>query len=120
LSRADVFKKPFFAQVHDGLSNTFILGEDIPEKNRWLSWPYANNCYGSCAIPPNVRAPDGREYDPFDWHNVWSFRSRHPHGLQFAFADGAVHFIDQGIDMSLYWALATIRGGEVVDISMLE
>jgi prepilin-type processing-associated H-X9-DG protein len=115
LCRADIFRPPRFADVQDGLGNTFMLGEDIPEKNRWLSWPYANNCYGTCAIAPNQM-----NYDPFDWHNVWSFRSRHPHGLQFAFADGSVRFVKDSIKLDLYRALSTVRGGEVVDVSQIE
>ena len=33
--------------VTDGLSHTFLAGEDLPEKNRWCSWPDANNAYGT-------------------------------------------------------------------------
>ena len=39
--------------VTDGLSHTFLIGEDLPQQNLWCSWPYANNAYGTCAIPPN-------------------------------------------------------------------
>jgi prepilin-type N-terminal cleavage/methylation domain-containing protein len=120
LSRNDIFTGKFFASVQDGLSNTFMLGEDLPEKNRWLSWPYANGCYGTCAIPPNVKRPGGGDYDPYDWHNVWSFRSRHPHGVQFAFADASVRFVIDSLDLDLYRAFATIAGGEVVDVSQLD
>src|SRR5204862_429662 len=70
--------------ISDGTSNTFLAGEDLPDKNHWCSWPYANNANGTCAIGPNARRSDGTEYDPFDWPNVYSFRSRHAGGLQFA------------------------------------
>jgi prepilin-type N-terminal cleavage/methylation domain-containing protein/prepilin-type processing-associated H-X9-DG protein len=120
LCRNDYWRRPRLADIHDGLSNTFLIGEDIPAKNRWLSWPYANNAYGTCAIPPNVRKLGGGEYDPYDWWNVWSFRSRHPGGLHFGFADGSVRFVKAGIDLQLYRALATIRGGEAVDLVGLD
>jgi prepilin-type processing-associated H-X9-DG protein len=46
-----------------------------------------------------------------------STRSRettiHPRGLQFAYADGSVHFISDAIPLQTYRALATIKGGEV-------
>jgi prepilin-type processing-associated H-X9-DG protein len=48
------------------------------------------------------------------WQNNESFRSRHPGGLQFAYADGSVHFISDYIELSVYRALATINGGEVL------
>jgi prepilin-type N-terminal cleavage/methylation domain-containing protein len=95
--------------VTDGLSHTFLAGEDLPEKNRWCSWPYANNAYGTCAIPPNYMYQD-----TIWWPNTQSFRSMHPAGLNFAMADGATLFISQDIDLATYRALATRAGGETV------
>ena len=56
--------------VTDGLSHTFLIGEDLPDKDSWCSWPYANNAYGTCAIPPNFTFQD-----PNWWPNTQSFRS---------------------------------------------
>jgi len=98
--------------VLDGLSTTFLLGEDLPEANRWLSWPYSNNAYGTCAIPPNFTFDD-----PTWWPNTWSFRSHHPGGLQFAFADGSVRFVAQSIALNVYRAIATRKGKERVDVN---
>ncbi len=114
LFRSDWTRGLRLIDVTDGTSNTFMIGEDVPAMNFWVSWPYSNNAYGTCAIPPNVRPPGGGQYAPGDWQNTWSFRSRHPGGLNFALADGSVHFIPDSIDLPLYWALATINGGEVV------
>jgi prepilin-type N-terminal cleavage/methylation domain-containing protein/prepilin-type processing-associated H-X9-DG protein len=104
-------------RIRDGTSNTFFLGEDIPQIDAHCSWPYANGSIGTCAIPPNVMArPDGTLYDPYnDWPELYSFRSKHAGGLNFAFADGSVHFISQGIALQTYRALATIDGGEIVN-----
>ena len=98
-------------------SNTFFLGEDIPEIDIYCAWPYAYSSLGTCAIPPNVmKHPDGTPYDRVsDWAELYSFRSRHGSGLNFAFADGSVRFISQEIPLPIYRALATIAGGEVVD-----
>ena len=61
---------------------------------------------------------NGKLYDPYnDWPEIYSFRSRHENGLHFAFADGSVHYITQGIALQTYRALATISGGEAVDAS---
>ena len=97
------------ANVTDGLSHTFLIGEDLPEKNLWCSWPYANNAYGICAIPPNYT-----NQDPHWWPNTHSFRSAHPAGLNFSMADGSVQYIHQDIDLVVYYALATRAGGETV------
>jgi prepilin-type N-terminal cleavage/methylation domain-containing protein/prepilin-type processing-associated H-X9-DG protein len=112
--RADYLTPKSLVSITDGTSQTFMIGEDIPAMNHWCSWPYANNAVGTCAIPPNVKQADGTPYPPADWFDVYSFRSRHPNGLQFAYADGSVHFISDSIDLATYRAMATIRGGEVV------
>jgi prepilin-type processing-associated H-X9-DG protein len=41
--------------------------------------------------------------------------SGHTAGVQFLFGDGSVHMISNGIAQSVYDALATRAGGEVVD-----
>jgi prepilin-type N-terminal cleavage/methylation domain-containing protein/prepilin-type processing-associated H-X9-DG protein len=104
-------------RIRDGTSNTFFLGEDIPQIDAHCAWPYANGSIGTCAIPPNVMArPDGTLYDPYNhWPELYSFRSKHTGGLNFAFADGSVHFINQGIALQTYRALATVDGGEIVN-----
>jgi prepilin-type processing-associated H-X9-DG protein len=48
-------------------------------------------------------------------HRVPNFRSDHPGGGNFTFADGSVHFIDDGVDLNAYRARSTIAGGEVDD-----
>lgn len=114
--RSDINRPLPLIHITDGTSNTFLIGEDVPALNRWACWPYSQSAYGTCAIPPNATRPDGSPFDPYNWGNTWAFRSRHPGGLQFALADGSVHFIPTAISLPLYRALATIQGGEVVDV----
>jgi prepilin-type N-terminal cleavage/methylation domain-containing protein/prepilin-type processing-associated H-X9-DG protein len=101
--------------ITDGTSNTFMIGEDVPELILWNAWAYANGANGTCAIAPNtgVTIPPLGPSGAGDWPNRYSFRSRHPGGLQFAFADGSVRFISDAIPLQTYRALATIRGGEL-------
>ena len=118
--RNDILTPLKLTDIKDGTSNTFMLGEDIPSLNGWCSWVYANHAVGTCGIPPNTniskmypisnKGPANGENGA--WTNTFSFRSRHPNGLQFAYADGSVHYIRENIDLGMYRALSTISGGE--------
>jgi len=114
--RCDWMAPKRLTAITDGTSNTFMIGEDVPEMNKWCDWPYANGAVGTCAIGPNARKLDGTPYNPWNWRVVYGFRSRHPGGLQFACADGSTHFVSDTIDLELYRALATIQGGEPVSV----
>jgi prepilin-type N-terminal cleavage/methylation domain-containing protein/prepilin-type processing-associated H-X9-DG protein len=46
--------------------------------------------------------------------SVPNFRSDHPGGCNFVYADGSVHFLNESIDMRNYRALSTIAGEEVI------
>jgi prepilin-type processing-associated H-X9-DG protein len=121
-----------FADVHDGLSNTLLVGERPPSANGVLGWWYAGegqaqdgsgdmvlgtremnaSVYGpGCPAGPYDFGPGspGRQCDAF---HFWSF---HPGGANFAFADGSVRFLSYSAN-SVMPALATRAGGEVVDI----
>jgi prepilin-type N-terminal cleavage/methylation domain-containing protein/prepilin-type processing-associated H-X9-DG protein len=103
--------------ITDGTSNTFLVGEDIPSMNQWCAWPYANAATGTCAIPLNSGTQNGQPgyNNTGDWPDLYSFRSRHNGfgGANFAFADGGVQFITNGINSTVYKALSTYAGGEV-------
>lgn len=117
-TRGDIVAPRLIAHITDGTSNTFLLGEDVPEINAHCTWPYANGSLGTCAIPPNVmKRPNGTLYDPYnDWPEIYSFRSRHITGLHFGMADGSIHFIRDTISLPVYRGLATIKKGEAVQL----
>lgn len=49
-------------------------------------------------------------------HHTSNFRSDHPGGGNFLFADGAVHFLQQSIDMTTYARLSTVAEGTVAEL----
>jgi prepilin-type N-terminal cleavage/methylation domain-containing protein/prepilin-type processing-associated H-X9-DG protein len=119
--RTDIIYRLQLTDITDGTSNTFMIGEDIPLLNCWCAWPYANTAVSTCNMPPNINL--GQKYGICDaaavssdsaWQWTFGFRSRHAGGLQFAYADGSVHFIAETIDLPTYRAMSTIQGGEVV------
>jgi prepilin-type N-terminal cleavage/methylation domain-containing protein/prepilin-type processing-associated H-X9-DG protein len=105
-SRADYYYLLFLrlTDITDGVSSTLMLGEDIPSYDSHVAWFYANGALGTCAIPPNYNQGSGNAKN---WPDVYSFRSRHPGGLNFAFADGSVQYINQDIPLPTYRNLAT-------------
>ncbi len=73
------------ASTTDGTSNTVLVGEDVPEQNHHSVWD-SNGDFAAIYAPMNYMpggAPDG-------WWEVVSFRSRHPGGAGFCFADSSV------------------------------
>ena len=97
------------ACVSDGVSSTFMVGEDVPAHNAHSAAFYSNSDYASCHAPLNLFPVPAT---PRDWPNVMSFRSLHPGGAQFCMADGSVHFVGEAIAHTLYRALSTKNGGE--------
>jgi len=125
--RAD-FRRPLgMAMVRDGTSNTLMIGEDIGQLNIHNGWPYSNGANGTCAIPLNTALPlanGGRQNMPAgaaaswgtagDWNNVYSFRSYHTGGGNFALADGSIRFVSDTIALQTYRDAATYSGGETL------
>jgi prepilin-type N-terminal cleavage/methylation domain-containing protein/prepilin-type processing-associated H-X9-DG protein len=112
------FNRPLTLQnITDGTSQTFLVGEDIPSLNVHCDWPYFNHAVGTCAIPLNYGvSPETDSNGSTDWNNLYSFRSQHMGGANFAMADGSVTFVEQNIDLTLYGQLATYNGGEAVSL----
>jgi prepilin-type N-terminal cleavage/methylation domain-containing protein/prepilin-type processing-associated H-X9-DG protein len=102
------------ANITDGTSNTFLIGEQIMAKCQWNAWVHANESVGSTAIPLNFDFSVGGAAPSRSWQWTYSFRSKHSGGANFAFADGSVHFIKDSISMNTYQSLSTRELGEVL------
>jgi prepilin-type N-terminal cleavage/methylation domain-containing protein/prepilin-type processing-associated H-X9-DG protein len=108
------------SDVPDGAANTLLLGESLPGQNghmRTFGW---YNMYGtqvlSTIIPINYPISEtdtswcgassaGPAHTMSNNNVAWGFKSRHPGGANFSFADGSVRFIGQDIDHKLYQLL---------------
>jgi len=116
------------ADVTDGLSNTYAIGEALPELSSHTFWYGMNASIANSTTPLNqylkvYRATtprsnyfgDGTVFAPvWDWINNYSFASNHTGGGQFTMGDGSVRFVSENIDLRVYRNTGSMNGGEVV------
>jgi prepilin-type N-terminal cleavage/methylation domain-containing protein len=125
----DVWKAPIpLVAVADGTSNTLMVGEDIftpdyangTQPGNGFAWAHSVEATLTCAMPPNnLKHPNGTPINTTsnassEWGSYHGFKSRHPTGVQFVFADGSGRFVQNSIPLGTYRALASYKGGEAV------
>jgi prepilin-type processing-associated H-X9-DG protein len=125
-----------FASATDGLSNTILIGESLPEYNSGgvQGYPKAGSYSGwwtndgahamiSTIIPINYKVDKspgacsgtgpnsgpGRARD--NWAVADGFKSNHTGGANFVFGDGSVRFIRDSVDMWTYQRLGCRNDG---------
>ena len=114
------------ASVTDGTSNTIFVGESLASEDpNNEMWGFTGGAAG-VTVPlnwktnkPKTACADGGSYGSSDWNCRFSyaargFKSRHPGGANFLFADGSVKFLKSSISRVTYAALGSRNGGEVV------
>lgn len=123
-----------FAEVTDGLSSTVMVGERPPPASllagRWYTASFDTRggmdrgpdgsmfvlspalIMDPACVGPIYSFRYGRLDNPCDRYHLWSL---HPDGANFAFADGAVHFLPYSA-APLLPALTTRAGGEAVEL----
>jgi prepilin-type N-terminal cleavage/methylation domain-containing protein len=120
------------ADITDGLSNTFFIGErgtrlasitwlgaiygsGVPKNplmgapSSWVGEGAAVHCLGHASNEPG-HTPNGRA------GHVDDFASFHPTGVLFLRGDGSVRIINDTIDPAVYQAMVTRAGGESASV----
>jgi prepilin-type N-terminal cleavage/methylation domain-containing protein/prepilin-type processing-associated H-X9-DG protein len=96
--------------VTDGLSNTMLSGEAIPNLCEWNAWSESNSSVATTSIPMNQMV----NLNPGNYQYCYGFKSQHPGGMNSGFADGSVRFLKMTINQNIYRAISTRAMGEVV------
>ena len=104
------------AGVTDGTSNTILCGEGLPEQD-WNScvWDPTGASMG-VTLPINL-VTSGAGNGNFTCRGSYAakgFKSKHPGGANFLFADGSVKFLKSTLNRYTYAALGSRAGGEIV------
>jgi prepilin-type N-terminal cleavage/methylation domain-containing protein/prepilin-type processing-associated H-X9-DG protein len=123
-----------FANITDGLSNTFMVGEftlnepntkDGSGENRGTFWAYTYASYNqsSFTLLPQTYTTNynacyltdtGFPYTDQPCKRGWG--SNHTNGFNFLLCDGSVRWVAYSTDLTVLNAMATIAGGEVAQL----
>ena len=100
-----------FRDVTDGLSKTIMIGERDSRIGGSLWIGRGDDLEAGMSRVVGVGEHVFNSGDP----HFEDFFSSHPGGVSFAFADGHVAFLSDGMSESLFQSLSTRAGGEVVN-----
>lgn len=127
-----------FAHITDGASHTFLAGDahynlvgmmrmDKAKDKKAAEKPVTGNTvwgrghyprgFISTNTPPNTFASKHANPNNADWYEqgAFGFRSVHPGGVNFVFCNGSVKLVRDSIPLTLYKALGSRAGGEVLN-----
>ncbi|MGD9856934.1 MAG: DUF1559 domain-containing protein [Planctomycetaceae bacterium] len=110
-----------FRDVSDGLSQTLFVGERVYQASEAGRPEFTSSWVGQIATAtemdnhsiPHLPATEHSRINA-SLNFPQCFSSRHTGGAQFAFGDGSAKLLNQSMDLDVFRALGTPRGGEAV------
>jgi prepilin-type N-terminal cleavage/methylation domain-containing protein/prepilin-type processing-associated H-X9-DG protein len=123
-------------EIPDGTSKTIAMGEIRPHSSafQWIhGWTLSEGLWFATTAPINfptdpdevvpigdggrggsgVRLPPGSDWE-YDFNTAMGFKSAHPGGANFVFADGSAHFLQESIDYGAYQKLGARADGDTL------
>ena len=107
-----------YRHLTHGSSNTILLGERSAPlfDSSWAGVVTGSEFAGWRVVGWTGEPPNNQGSSEAHFHGFAQFNSMHAGGVtNFAFADGSVHSVDQNVTRELFYALGTIRGGEIIE-----
>jgi len=131
-----------FNDVIDGLSNSLLMGETLPEFCEFMRYPISPmvgwaggnfvaqgqtiqpinwkidrmrpsaTAFSSCGCDPSTNPSGDKARCIMNWAVTWGFKSNHPGGAHFALVDGSQRFLAENIDHRLYQYLGCRDDGQ--------
>lgn len=104
-----------FADILDGTSNTFMIGEISWDdrrgvRTRYRTWSRGHNQNDWSAGVKNFAQQINSDYTTL--FNSMAFGSNHPGGCHFLLADASINFLSDSTDFGLLLSAASVSGGE--------
>lgn len=106
-----------FADITDGSSNTYLLGEkylSVDHYQSGISWRDDHTLFAGDDSDMHAWSHDGPVHDRSGFDNVYLFGSNHTSGLNMSFADGSVRHLAFEIDKSTHANLGNRKDGNTV------
>ena len=105
-----------FDHCTDGLSNTFLIGETLPQYNDFMMYFVTTSNVATTNVLPNTAAAAHATCTWECYAPTGGFNSRHPGGVQVMMADGSSRWVGDGIDYRLYQFLGNRKDGQIASL----
>jgi prepilin-type N-terminal cleavage/methylation domain-containing protein/prepilin-type processing-associated H-X9-DG protein len=105
-----------FDHCTDGLSNTFLIGETLPQYSDFAYYFVSHMNVATTNVLPNTAEAAHATCTWECYAPTGGFNSRHPGGVQVMMADGSSRWVGDGIDYRLYQFLGNRKDGQIASL----